>query len=274
MVLIEARVGSLDCQGLKRHSLLVRTLRLLLVTMAALLPVSASLVSYPEISVGGTGRGAVPYVVLDMLNAGQSTAASGAVCWGITPAGGPLADMYGDACNYGTTTFGNLQDAGWSHTWTPGQMGILNPFNLAVIFDAAEPGNASKAPITVSQLVMTFYDPLTGEVIYSAVLEDPVSITTGTQGSGRSGHAFGLDWTQAVQLQNFIDGYVRGDGSTLSFSDVRIGLGTGLQEYDGHAFYYFSNMPGLVEIPEPGTFLLFGGGLLALGLAGRRFRRN
>jgi hypothetical protein len=31
---------------------------------------------------------------------------------------------------------------------------------------------------------------------------------------------------------------------------------------------------GLGDVPEPGTFLLFGGGLLALSFAGRRFRRG
>lgn len=46
----------------------------------------------------------------------------------------------------------------------------------------------------------------------------------------------------------------------------------GTLDTDVQATLTFSD--GLAEVPEPATFLLFGGGLLALGLARRRFRRN
>jgi hypothetical protein len=171
--------------------------------------------------------------------------------------------VYGNACN---TVMGNLQDNGWSHTWSPGEVGILNPFNLAIILNASEPGGASNAPITVWQLILTFYDPITGDLLYTADLANSVTIITNQHGSGGSGHVFGLDWTQATQALAFI--------GESNFPTVRMGLGAGLRDYDGFAFFYFTNIDGLVDVPEPATFLLFGGGLLALGLAGRRFRRN
>ena len=268
MVPIGVRAGKLDCQGLKHHNLLLRTLRLLLLTIGVLLPVSASLVSYPEIGVGGTGKGNVgPSIGLDLNQApAGSTTASGVVCWGITAPGGPLGDVYGDACN---TVFGNLQDNSWSHTRSPSDIGILNPFNLAIVFDASEPGNVDKAPVTVWLLQLNFWDPISGDLLYTADLANPVTISTGTQGAGRSGHVFGLDWTQATEALAFI--------GESNFPTVRMGLGAELRDYDGHAYFWIGNLPGGVppqEIPEPATFLMIGGGLLALGFAGRRFRRG
>ncbi|MDP2996045.1 MAG: PEP-CTERM sorting domain-containing protein [Bryobacterales bacterium] len=106
---------------------------------------------------------------------------------------------------------------------------------------------------------------------------NPTFIPNPTPGAGSSGNVFGLDWAQAVEAQNFIN------GSGYTFDQVRIGLGAELQQFDGaHAYFWIANIPGLVpeppippsEIPEPATFLMIGGGLLALGLVGRRFRRN
>jgi len=151
----------------------------------------------------------------------------------------------------------------------PGDIALESPFTLAIILDAAEP--ASQASIVVSQLILTFYDPITGDWIYTAQLDNPVTILDGTQGSGSSGPVFGLDWQQAVEAQGLIN------ASGVAFNDVRIGLGAELQQFDGHAYFWIGNLPGGVppqEIPEPATFLMIGGGLLALGFAGRRFRRG
>jgi len=179
--------------------------------------------------------------------------------------------VYGGDCP--TVTLGDMQDDSKSHTLRPGDIAISSPYTMAIVLDSAEPGSGPS--MVVSQLILTFYNPINGDVIYTTDLNTPTVINDATPGSGVSGHVFGLDWDQAVLAQGFIS------ASGVAFNDVRVGLGAEFQQFDGHAYFWIGNIPGLVPppippeaIPEPATFVLFGGGLLALGLAGRRFRRN
>jgi hypothetical protein len=240
-----------------------RLLIFLVLGLAVLSPASASMMFYYNIDIQGTGHGTVTEI-LGFPNPGGSNPVEQSGCVKLTITG---TDTFGGACSseVGSYVFGNDQitnGGNKSQTVLVGNVSTTTtPFTLAIAYDP----NQNTPPMQVEHLVLTFYNDITHEEIYSAFLPSPFYIQNPGGGSGGSGFLFGLDWDQAVELQAIVSAI-----PNFSFSDVRLGLGADVTGASSHSYFFVFDQPGLVVTPEPATFALIGAGLLALGLLPRR----
>lgn len=196
----------------------------------------------------GTGLGAVN-TVLTLQKQGNNTTESGSVI-----ANGAGFSTTGDA---GT-------GASQSSLRTLGSLGVTDTSDLRIVFNATEPGGNS---ITVSSLSLTFYDALnTAAAVFNLVA--PVTFEATNTGIGKSGFVFGLDAAQAALAATFIG------GSSTSFADFRIGLGSTLTNVaGGPETFYAVNAGGVTTpVPEPETYALLLAGLGVVGFVARRRR--
>ncbi len=228
---------------------------ILLLTLGATVPASASLVYQTEIDLGATGLGNV----LTVLTLQNSPTELGCVRYTST------GDALGGACPGGFT---GIDQKSQSQTRAISSLtGITQASDLAVIFNANEP--TPENSITLNTLVLTFYTP-TGTVISSYTFSGPQVFNGDNGGTGGSGYVFRLDYDQALNAQALAF-------AGVSFGDNRIGLSASVSNSSGSAETFFvargSNL-GLdpVPVPEPATFLTMGAGLLGIVLYLRRRR--
>ena len=224
---------------------------------------SASLLYFGQVALSGTGHGGVNEVLffpeMKPTTVGGCASRIGA------------ADFLGGVCPPVVgTDFGNDQDPAYSKTVTPFLAGITNVFSVGIVINFAEPGSADKKSIQVSNLVLAFYHPTTGAVLYWAQLGSPVNFPDGATGSGRSGFTFAMDLSQALAAQTALA--AAGFGG-VDFQTVRIGVGAKLADQEGHTGIMLMNVQDL-SIPEPASFVSAGAGLLALAFFLRRRARR
>jgi hypothetical protein len=229
----------------------------MLAVLCAAAPASASLMFYQNINVTGSGHGTVTEI-LGFPNTIDDITVSG--CVKLTTSG---TTAFGGPCPSAQYTFGSdqIQSGGNSSqiVRAGNVFSTMTPFSLAIVYDPSQ-----RDAIQVDRLVLTFYN-LANQPFYSAALPSPVNFPDGGTGSGGSGFTFGLDWDQAVAVQNAL-------GPSLTFADVRLGLGAEVSGHDSHSYFFVANVDNLVQTPEPATYVLIGSALLGLGWLARRKR--
>ncbi len=152
--------------------------------------------------------------------------------------------------------------------------GVLNASDLGIYLDIVEPGNDnlltignSNSTVGRNALILTAYKN-DGTVLANFYYTGEFRNLTATPGpgGGRSDHVFGLDATQAAQLQALV----------LANSDLRLGLESTLGSvFGGPDQYFFGSLSGttITQVPEPASMLLLGTGLAGVAAKLRKRRK-
>lgn len=230
---------------LRQHKIL--GISSLLATMFAAGNAHAALTLLGPDNSTGTGLGAVN-TVLTIQSPGNSTFESGSVGLDAT----------------GTQTISGDAKTGSSQTSVRSlsSLGLTSASDIRVVFNAAEPGNASANGITLSNLVLNIFSP-TGTTLFSSGAFTPVNFSSTTTGLGRSDFVFGLDSAQASAAQSAAF-------SGSSFGANLIGLTAAASSATGGPETFFVNSGGTAPVPEPSTYILMLSGLAMLGFVGYR----
>lgn len=223
----------------------------------------AHLVYVGPIDLTGTGLGAVDTIMTFATANGQTTAESAQISWD-----GTKDVLTADPNPPGYTPTNSTKFDGINHTitmsltgWTPGN-------GLGIVFNPSEPGGGN-SDITLNNLVLTIYGATTGNVLFSAPWSGPLTLD-GSGGTGQSGYLFVLDQTETNELNHAGVGAndhvgllayaTNAQGAHETFFGTVIGVG----ECDNCV----PDPPG--SVPEPISIVVFGTGLLGLGIVSRR----
>jgi len=206
----------------------------------------------------GTGLGAVNTILTihdndgtEMGCVGRSTAAGGCP-------GGVVNSTPSDTGRIIGGSLGGNEQTGDSQTRTRAvsDLGLTTASNLRVVFNALEPGAAAQMGITLEDLILTIYNADNTIQFTSGSLAAPIIFPDTFTGAGNSGFVFALDATQALAA------------GMLDPTD-RIGLSASVSNAQGGFETFF-----VAPIPEPGTLLLMGSGLVGIGIGARRRNRK
>ena len=209
----------------------------------------ADLTPLDPIDFNGTGLGSVN-TILTIQSPANTDTENGTVVW----------DGTSDMLSGSNVLSGNSQ----TQTRTLGDLGVTSADSLRVVFNAAEPGNAAAAGISLESLTFTAYTP-TGTGIFSASLLAPIDYADTFTGTGNSGFVFGLTSAQASSFANAVS------ASGFSFASIRAGLGASASgATGGHETFFIADAGGVTAVPEPQTYALLLAGLGAIGFAARR----
>jgi hypothetical protein len=227
----------------------------------------ASLIPIGAVPQTGTGLGNV-LTVLTMTSPANSSDESG--CVGAAAGGVPTTTNVcpGPGPNNPTGFTGGDEQtgAGQIGVFQASAIGLTNFANLQLIFNANEPQNAAGQAITLENLALTLWDS-SGGLLGSFTLDGGAYVIADADpGTGSAGFGFELDATQTTNA-NFI---------LAADPDLYIGASATASDATGSHETVFIRTTGGGgggggEIPEPMTFAMMGGGLLALA-AMRRLR--
>lgn len=202
------------------------------------------------VNLHGTGFGHVN-TLLTMQGTGRGMGMMESGCAGVNGSG---ATALGHAYCRGSNVGGQEKGpASFPHNSTPV---ITNAANLVIIFNPDQPG---KGPITLYDLILTFYNGTGGVGFSSSDFTSPIFFSSTDAGIGKSGFGFKLDASQAAMAQTAIG---------LGFD--RLGLSATAGPAFGGPETFFSAEQVTSETPEPASFLLFGTALAGLVAKMRR----
>jgi len=188
----------------------------------------------------GTASGCVGFI------AGGDVTGLGACPGGFTGAGG---DELSGALQTGTRTIAQL-----------GSAGITDAASLRFVFNSGEPNGG---PVTIQDLALTFFDVNTDSSFTATFFGTPLPLLNTARDSGtHAGFAFRLDSTEAALASDFFRDPTNRVGAAATLSGSADGL---------DRFFLAPSAP-VSTVPEPGSALLVGAGLLGASLLG--LKRN
>jgi hypothetical protein len=250
--------------GILRPRLGVPLIAVTALILGAASPASASLIYDETIVVTAQGFGAAPRILTVQTtgtesgcgaNVGGSLVTGASACQGdatIAPNG--VVNTGGDEATGGDNKF-SIVDLG--------DVGVSSADQIALIYNPSQTGSDPTTNIT--DVTLKFYDSNNTLV---ASVDNAETLTFGVvnPGNGGAGFTLVLDDTQAAQIDALL-----GD-----LSNYTVALeATITNSNDGPDSFRLTSIEGATTpVPEPGTIALFGSGLLAAGLVGRRQRRT
>ena len=205
--------------------------------------------------VTGSGLGAVA-TILTIQSPGSGTAESGSVS---RSGGADVKSDTGVVASGGTTSVGNVKTgASQTQTQTFGGNGITQAAQIAIVFNAAEPGGNS---VNLTGLQMSVFNG--NADIFDAHLPTAKNFAATFTGIGKEGFVFKLDSSEAATLQGLLNSLTAAQVAAL-----RIGLSASVGDATGGPETF--NLATITPVPEPITMFLSGTGLLLLGYAARK----
>jgi hypothetical protein len=134
---------------------------------------------------------------------------------------------------------------------------------VQLLFNAIEPGNASKSQIDIDALTLTFYNGV--GAVGSISIDAPIHITSGDPGNGKAGYVIAVSADEQAALNAAIFN-LAGSGA------FRIGISASLSNVDAGADS-FNAVAGAV--PEASTWAMMLLGFFGVGfLAHRRMNQG
>jgi hypothetical protein len=149
---------------------------------------------------------------------------------------------------------------------TVGALGWASAADIGLLFNAVEPGSASKSGINVDDVTLKFYKGTT----LIAQVNGAYKFGTTDQGNGSAGFVFTADQASQTYLNQAIFGL-------KNYGDVRIALESTLSKADGGpdswaAVNLLRTPPVVSPVPEPATWAMMIAGFGLIGSAIRRRR--
>jgi hypothetical protein len=206
------------------------------------------LIGVSELTAQGFGN-ANRIITLDSKgNQSTETGATSVVNGVLTFTGPDLASPTSDNQKFGAPTLNDLH-------WT-------NASQVQLLFNAIEPGNASKSQIDIDALTLTFYNNI--GAVGSISINAPIHITSGDPGNGKAGYVIGVSADEQAALNAVFN--LAGSGA------FRIGISASLSNVDAGADS-FNAVAAVATVPEPSTWAMMVLGFFGVGFLAYR-RKN
>jgi len=139
---------------------------------------------------------------------------------------------------------------------TVGSLGITSADQIAVLFNAAEPGGDS---INLLDVTLKFY---TSGGLFLGAIDGNQNFLDSNPGNGVAGFTFVVDQAQQAQVNTWL--LSSGSGTMLAL-EASLGNFAG-----GPETFLIYNLGAVNPVPEPGTLALLGLGLIGVRLSRRR----